>query len=100
MQILWAANGPVTSAYVQEQATRGWKMISVLIFLSRSTEKEFLSCEKRGKANLYCPLLTKEAYLQQESASFKALHRFGKKLFPRTCRSRFKAGPTGAAQLS
>ncbi|MCB6366924.1 BlaI/MecI/CopY family transcriptional regulator [Intestinibacillus massiliensis] len=70
MQIIWQADGPVTSSYVQEQAAQDWKATSVLTFLSRLTEKGFLSCEKRGKVNFYRPLVEKEQYLQQEGANF------------------------------
>lgn len=70
MQIIWDANGPVTSIYVQERSSQNWKATSVLTFLSRLTEKRFLSCEKQGKTNLYTPLVEKETYLQQESTSF------------------------------
>lgn len=70
MRIIWDANGPVTSAYVQEQALQDWKATSVLTFLSRLTEKGFISCQKQRKTNLYTPLVEKETYLQQESTSF------------------------------
>lgn len=70
MQIIWDAGAPVTAAYVQQAAARGWKSTSVLTFLARLTDKGFLACRKEGKTNLYWPLVHKDAYLQMESASF------------------------------
>lgn len=73
MQEIWnAEETPVPSACVVERMgrTNGWKPTSVLTFLSRLCEKGFLQCEKQGKRNAYTPLITAEAYRQQEGASF------------------------------
>lgn len=76
MQIVWCAGQPVTSGYVQEHAAQDWKATSVLTFLSRLCEKGFLRREKRGRQNLYTPLVAMDEYLQQESTQFlQRVHR-------------------------
>ena len=69
MQAVWRLVPPVTAAAVQEQTGKGWKATSVLTFLSRLCDKGFLTCEKRGRQNLYTPRVTQEAYLKSESRS-------------------------------
>ena len=66
MQIIWAADSPVTAAEVQQQAAKGWKSTSVLTFLARLTEKGFLRCEKEGRQNRYTPAVSREAYQHSE----------------------------------
>lgn len=76
MQIVWRTGQPVTSGYVQEHAAQDWKATSVLTFLSRLCEKGFLRREKRGRQNLYTPLVAMDEYLQQESTQFlQRVHR-------------------------
>lgn len=70
MQVIWDSEPPVTSAEVQQRVPRDWKPTSVLTFLARLTEKDFLKCEKNGKLNYYTPLVSHDAYLQRESRSF------------------------------
>ncbi len=71
MEAVWAFDGPVTSAQVQERlSARGWKPTTVLTFLSRLTEKGLLAREKNGKLNHYVPLLTSSEYKEWETRSF------------------------------
>ena len=72
MMILWGANGPVTSAYVCEQLKdkREWKVTSVLTFLARLAEKEFVLSTRQGKANIYTAVVSEQEYLESESKSF------------------------------
>ena len=51
MQTIWTLTPPVTAAEVQQHASSDWKMTSVLTFLSRLTDKGFLSCTKEGRQN-------------------------------------------------
>ena len=67
MQTIWTLTPPVTAAEVQQHASSDWKMTSVLTFLSRLTDKGFLSCTKEGRQNLYTPLVSEEDYSQRES---------------------------------
>ncbi len=68
MMILWQAEGTVSSAYVLEklQDKKDWKPTSVLTFLTRLAEKGYVSQEKKGKRNIYTPLVSYEAYSGQE----------------------------------
>ena len=75
MQAVWALspNGetPVTSAQLQAQLSeRQWKATTVLTFLSRLCDKGLLAASKRGKSNLYTPLLTEEEYRRLETRAF------------------------------
>ncbi len=71
MRAVWAFEGPVTSAQVQESlGERGWKPTTVLTFLSRLAEKGLLRTEKRGKSNRYTPLLSEQEYKEWETRSF------------------------------
>ena len=45
----------------------GWATNTFNTYLSRLTDKEFISCEKRGKTNWYAPLVSQEDYLSFES---------------------------------
>ena len=70
MQAVWALEPPVTAAAVQQRVSHAWKATSVLTFLSRLCDKGFLQCSKEGRQNCYTPLITRQDYLQRESASF------------------------------
>ncbi|MFR4977596.1 MAG: BlaI/MecI/CopY family transcriptional regulator [Butyricicoccus sp.] len=75
MQVVWRApETPVLSTWITAQLKEQWKQTSVLTFLSRLCEKEFLKCEKLGKVNVYTPLIDENCYRSQESVSF--LQRF------------------------
>jgi predicted transcriptional regulator len=74
MDIIWASGGPVTSSQVLDRlpAERDLKPTTVLTFLTRLTEKGLLSTTKRGKKNLYTPLVTRDEYKRFESRDFLA----------------------------
>ena len=75
MQVVWRApETPVPSTWITAKLKEQWKQTSVLTFLSRLCEKEFLKCEKLGKVNVYTPLIDENCYRSQESVSF--LQRF------------------------
>lgn len=71
MKAVWAAPGVrATRAELETRlAALGWATNTFNTYLTRLTEKGFLSCEKQGKANCYTPLVTREEYLQFESRS-------------------------------
>ena len=68
MMLVWEAKGPVTSAQLCQQleGTHSWAVTTVLNFLSRLVEKGYLSVKREGKINRYTPLISREAYIQQE----------------------------------
>lgn len=72
MQAVWAAEGPVSSVYVQ-QALRGrrdWALGALMTALSRLCDKGFLRREKQGRNNLYAPLIDEQTYQQREGRTF------------------------------
>ncbi len=72
MQILWQKDGEVTAAEVQValEGEYGWKLTSVLTFLSRLTEKGFALCRKEGKTNHYRACVSEAEYQKTESVRF------------------------------
>ena len=72
MQVLWQKNEEVTAAEVQGALAEvyGWKLTSVLTFLSRLTEKGFVSLRKEGKTNRYTARGTEAECQKSESVSF------------------------------
>lgn len=72
MMIIWAADGPVTSAYVSENLKdkKKWKITSVLTFLARLVEKGFVTSTREGKINIYASPVDEQKYLENESKSF------------------------------
>lgn len=69
MLVIWGAEGPVASGYVQErlQGSRNWALPAVITSLNRLVEKGFLSCEKQGRSNRYRPLVSEREYKAAES---------------------------------
>ena len=57
MKALWASErAPVPRSSLEEALRdRGWATNTFNTYLSRLTEKGFVSCEKRGKTNYYTP---------------------------------------------
>ena len=68
MMLIWEAPGPVTSAQLCQQleGTHSWAVTTVLNFLSRLVEKGYLAVRREGKVNHYTPLISREAYIEQE----------------------------------
>lgn len=71
MMIIWELDRPVTRFEIEAELEEERKLspTTILSFLSRLQEKEFLAVEKAGKNNLYRPLIEKDAYMQKESKS-------------------------------
>lgn len=72
MLIIWEAGRPVSRKDIEEKIEgKNWGPTTFLKFLSRLTEKGFLSCEAAasGRRNLYTPLISEEEYLAFESSS-------------------------------
>ena len=71
MKALWAserAPGP-RSSLEEALRDRGWATNTFNTYLSRLTEKGFVSCEKRGKTNYYTPQVRQADYLAFESGA-------------------------------
>ncbi len=71
MKILWKSDKKMTvSDVVKELDQNEWTASTVSTFLQRLLKKEVISCEKKGKTNLYYPLLKQKDYDMEETSSF------------------------------
>ncbi len=73
MQIIWAAGGSVSSAWLLDELksrNRDWKPNTVLTFLVRLIEKGLLTAKKHGRTNEYIPLVSENEYKRFETRSF------------------------------
>ena len=63
MKALWTT-GPETPRSVLEDrlARFGWAANTINTYLSRLTDKGFVSVRREGKSNLYTPLVDQDAY--------------------------------------
>lgn len=69
MMIIWDLNKPVTRVEIEERlgVERKLSPTTILSFLSRLQEKEFLKVQKSGKNNVYLALIEREDYMRTES---------------------------------
>lgn len=71
MEQIWTQNQAVTPKEVLSLLSqrKDWKYSTIRTFLSRLVDKGLLSC-KKGRVNVYSPLLTKEEYKRCETKEF------------------------------
>lgn len=68
MQVIWRSGAPLTTSNLLNLFShKGWKIQTLSTFLTRLVEKGVLGMEKRGKNNLYAPVLTEREYHAQEA---------------------------------
>lgn len=71
MKILWKSKNKMSvSDVVKELDDNSWTASTVSTFLQRLLKKGVIACEKKGKANLYYPLLLQKKYDLSETESF------------------------------
>ena len=71
MKILWKSEKKMTVAEVVKTLDgNGWTASTVSTFLQRLLKKEVISCDKKGKSNLYYPLLKQSEYNLRETENF------------------------------
>ncbi len=71
MRILWRTDKKMTVADVVRELDKNvWTPSTVSTFLQRLLKKEVISCEKKGKTNLYYPLLKQSDYDLHETENF------------------------------
>ena len=71
MKILWKSEKKMTVAdVVRELDGNDWTASTVSTFLQRLLKKEVISCDKKGKTNLYYPLLKQSEYDLGETENF------------------------------
>ena len=69
MQIVWDKEPPVARSAIEKELTGENQLApsTIITFLNRLCEKGFLSLERNGRTNYYTPLISRRAYLAQES---------------------------------
>lgn len=72
MQALWEIDGKATRKDIGEVLFREhpMAMTTLLTFLSRLSEKEFVKVEKLGNTNVYTPIVDRHDYISDQSNSF------------------------------
>ena len=72
MQQFWEEGPMGSDGLAALAAARGWKPTTLLTFLSRLAAKGMLAVEKKGKSNLYRPLVGRAAYQGDEGPQVQA----------------------------
>ena len=87
MEVLWAAEQPLTAAEVSDRIDpdRGWTLATVKTMLSRLAAKGALQHREDGRRFLYSPAIKREAYVGHESRRFVE-RLFGGRLSPLVAR--------------
>ena len=68
MKAIWACGEDVSRAEMETHLTEyNWSANAVNTYLSRLTEKGFVSSRKEGKSLLYTPLVSRNEYLAFDS---------------------------------
>lgn len=71
MQVLWSVDRPLRVQEVCDLLPKNrWKYKTVATLLMRMEEKGAVASSKEGKANLYRPLLEREAYQREQTKNF------------------------------
>lgn len=71
MKILWESEEKMTVSEVMNSLDSSeWTASTISTFLQRLLKKGIVACEKKGKANLYYPILKQEEYDLSETESF------------------------------
>ena len=66
MLAVWDGEGEVSAPQIMEALERPLTASALHSYLKRLEEKGFLSCRKEGRVNWYAPLVSREAYQEQE----------------------------------
>jgi len=69
MEVLWAADGPLTAADVAERisASRGWSERTIKTMLARLLAKGALAHQEEGRRYLYRPAVARADFARRES---------------------------------
>lgn len=71
MQILWQSKEPMSIQAVCDQLpTNKWAYKTVATLLIRMEEKGAVNSQKKGRINLYTPILDKENYTKKQTKEF------------------------------
>ena len=69
MLVIWEEGGELSAPAILEGLGRSLTASALHSYLKRLEEKEFLSCEKVGKVNVYTALVSREEYQHSAGAS-------------------------------
>ncbi len=69
MLAVWEAGEHATAPQIMDALERPLTASALHSYLKRLEEKDFLSCEKEGRTNVYTPLVKREAYERREGKS-------------------------------
>lgn len=74
MQIIWKYSGEceIGTAFLMDEigTERGWKLPTLISFLTRLEKRGYICSEKRGKMRYYTPLANKEEYIHSITMRF------------------------------
>lgn len=72
MQVIWDSQPPVKRGDIERALSTSHvpATTTVLTFLTRLADKGFLSIEKKGRVNVYTPLVSRHDYLSAQSHRF------------------------------
>lgn len=87
MEVLWAADRPLTATEVADgiDPTRGWSLATIKTMLSRLAAKGALSHREDGRRYFYSPAIERDSYVGSESRRFVD-RLFGGRLSPLVAR--------------
>jgi len=72
MKIIWKCGGSATSFQISKEleGKRDWAITTILNFLARMVDRDFLTVQRNGKVNTYTSAVDEQEYLEMESRSF------------------------------
>ena len=71
MEIIWEAEGEVTTAEIIEKLEKDkWKHTTILTLASRLVDKNVLRVRKEGRINYYSPTISKDEYKSYQADDF------------------------------
>ena len=72
MKIIWKCGGSATSFQISHEleGKRDWAITTILNFLARMVDRDFLTVQRNGKVNTYTSAVDEQEYLEMESRSF------------------------------
>ena len=72
MQVIWDSKPPVARGDIERalSASHALAPTTILTLLTRLADKGFLSVEKKGRGNVYSPLISRHDYLSIQSRRF------------------------------
>jgi predicted transcriptional regulator len=87
MEVLWAANEPLTAIDVAQRIPdeRGWSLATVKTMLSRLSGKGAIAYREEGRRYLYSAAIARESYVGRETRRFVD-QMFGGRLSPLVAR--------------